>query len=95
MNKNINRVKIPGKFKIFFWDVDFNKLDLKKHRKFVLERLLNYGTFDTFNWIFSTFNDEEVKDLINEKGVHSLSRNSFLFWGKIVKEKKLWQNNLN
>jgi oligoribonuclease NrnB/cAMP/cGMP phosphodiesterase (DHH superfamily) len=71
--------------------VEFNQLDLEKHRKFILERFLNYGTFDTFKWIFKTFDNEEVKEFINKKGIHSLSRNSFYFWKKISSEKRLWK----
>ncbi len=93
MNKNSSIEAIPEQYKKFFWDVDFERLDLKKHRKFILERFLNYGTFDTFKWIFRTFNNDEVKDFIDTKGVYSLTRNSLYFWRKIAKEKSLWKNN--
>lgn len=55
--------------------------------------MLNYGAFDTFGWIFKTFNAKEVKSLIDTKGIHSLSKNSYYFWVKIVKEKDLWKQN--
>ena len=93
MRKNNSVSIIPKQYKKFFWDVDFNLLDLEKHRKFILERFLNYGTFDTFKWIFKTFDSEEVKEFIDKKGMHSLSRNSFYFWKKISKEKGLWKKN--
>jgi len=88
-----NKIKslIPREFKKYFWDVDFDKLNLKKQKNFILERLLNYGAFDTFYWIFSTFRDDEVKSLLDNNGKQSLSRNSYLFWEKIAKEKKLWK----
>ncbi len=91
MRKNNSGHAIPRQYKKFFWDVDFNKLDLEKHRKFILERFLNFGTFDTFKWIFKTFDSEEVQELIDKKGIHSLTRNSFYFWNKIAKEKRLWK----
>ncbi|MGA9292659.1 MAG: hypothetical protein WBV81_08695 [Ignavibacteriaceae bacterium] len=56
-----------------------------------MERFLNFGTFDTFKWIFKTFDSEEVQELIDKKGIHSLTRNSFYFWNKIAKEKRLWK----
>lgn len=93
MTKKTKIVKIPGEFRKYFWDADFNRLDFEKHRGFILERLLNYGTYDTFSWIFKTFSGEEVEKLIENNGTYSLSRNSLLFWGKIAKDKKLWQNN--
>ena len=85
--------KIPTEFKKYFWDVEFDKLDFKKQKNFILDRLLNYGTFDAFKWIFNTFTNDEVKRLIRNQGKHSLSRNSYLFWGKIAREKGLWKRN--
>jgi len=86
-------LRIPKKFNKYFWDVDFDKLVLKKHRNFILERLLNHGAFDTFSWIFSNFSMDDVKSLLKNNGKHSLSRNSYLFWGEISKEKKMWKRN--
>lgn len=90
MKRNL---RIPKKFVKYFWDVDFEKLDFKKHKNFILDRLLNYGTFNTFSWIFSNFSMDDVKNLLKNNGKHSLSRNSYLFWVKIAKEKKLWKKN--
>ncbi len=76
MKKNIDGQNIPSQFRKFFWDMDFNQLDLGKDRKFIMDRFLNFGTFDTFDWIFKTFNSDEVNDYISKKGIYSLSRNS-------------------
>ncbi|MHB1688318.1 MAG: DUF6922 domain-containing protein [Ignavibacteriaceae bacterium] len=95
MDKAKNILKIPDEFEKYFWDVDFKNLNLEKHKKFVMERLLNYGTFDTFKWIFRTFDNEDVKQFLAEKGKYTLSKNSFYFWGKIAKEKSLWQSSSN
>ncbi len=92
MNRNKNKSKIPAEFKRYFWDIDFNKLDLKKQRNFILERLLNYGVLNTFGWIFHTFSNREVEIWLNKKGKYSLSRYSYLFWKKIAKEKEFWKN---
>ena len=90
MRETLPETKLPDELSKYFWDVDFHKLDLQSHRKFIMGRLLNYGTFDTFRWIFHTFNGEEVKNFIENRGKHTLSRNSYNFWEKIAKEKSLW-----
>ncbi len=87
----MKKTSIPFELKKFFWDVDFEKLDLQNNRKFILERLLNFGTFETFHWIFTTFNNAEVRTLLKERGYQSLSKNSYYFWKKITEEKNLWQ----
>ena len=91
MKQNKIKSLIPREFKKYFWDVDFDKLKLNKHKNFILGRLLNYGASDTFNWIFTTFKNDEVKSLLLNNGKQSLSRNSYLFWEKISEEKNLWK----
>ena len=93
MKKNTKKASVPIEFKKYFWDVDFDKLDLNTQKNFVLERLLDYAAFDSFYWIFKTFSNSEVKSLLDNKGKQSLSRNSYLFWGEIAKEKELWKRN--
>jgi hypothetical protein len=95
VKQEVSEVIIPIEFKKFFWDVDFNALSLEKHKDFILERLLNYGSFSTFNWIFRIFTNEEVKHVLKKKGKRSLSKNSFYFWQKIAEEKSLWKNSSN
>lgn len=91
MRQDKNEIIIPREFKKYFWDVDFDELNFQKHRNYILERMLNFGAFDSFNWIFKTFNNNEVENLLDKKGKYSLSRNSFLFWGKLVKDEELWK----
>jgi hypothetical protein len=86
---------IPIEFKKYFWDVDFNALSMEKHKGFILERLLNYGSFSTFSWIFQIYSNKDVKQLLKKKGKSSLSKNSFYFWQKISEEKSLWKKSLN
>jgi hypothetical protein len=32
-----------------FWDIDLQDLDIEKHKKYIIERVLEYGTFD--DWL--------------------------------------------
>ena len=41
--------------KYLFWDVDINDIDLKKHSKFVIERVLIYGLFSDFKLIMKYY----------------------------------------
>ena len=36
---------LPEEFKPFFWDTDFEKLDLKENASFIISRLYNKGGF--------------------------------------------------
>jgi hypothetical protein len=91
MEKQDRKKKLPSNLRKYFWDVDFEKLNLKDNRVFILERLLNYGTFDTFKWIFRSYTSNEVKDLIVRRGINSFSKNSYYFWKEIDEEGRLWK----
>jgi len=43
--------KLPESFRKYFWDCNFNELSLDEYPKFILERVLNYGTLQDIQWI--------------------------------------------
>jgi len=61
-----------------FWDVDLEKMDSAKNKRFIIERILARGNLDDFRWAFSFFKKELIKDvLINAKSLDAKSQN---FW---------------
>lgn len=53
---------MPIEFKIYFWDTEFEKLDIRKNMKYIISRLLTEGDLKAFNWIKATYTDEEIID---------------------------------
>lgn len=47
----------------YFWDTDFERLDLERHRRFIAERLMEKTTPDTFRWLFAHFDREELRHI--------------------------------
>ena len=41
---------IPSQLFKFFWDVDPRKLNVRRHRRFIIERLLDLGDLEAFWW---------------------------------------------
>lgn len=41
--------------KTLFWDIDPDALDIEKHSKFIIRRVLQYGSFDDWNSIKKIF----------------------------------------
>ena len=81
---------IPDDFKGYFWDCDFASLNLKKYRRFVLGRLLQYGGFQAMKWILKNFGIQEVQKYLDERGKKTLDSRSFEFWSKCVKIEEIW-----
>ena len=83
--------RIPASVKKYFWDCDFNLLDLNINRDFILKRLLNFGDLDAIKFVLNEYSNEEVNLFVNKMGKKVLSRPSLLFWQKVIKNKNLWK----
>lgn len=43
-----------------FWDTDFQSLDFKKHKKFIIIRVLTHGDLDDFKRIKKFYGKQEI-----------------------------------
>lgn len=74
--------KLPEILKKYFWDIDFEKLDIKKYRFYVIRRILNYGDEKAILWMNSQFNKkEQIKALCTTRDISPQSAN---FWALIL-----------
>jgi len=71
-------MKLPKFLKKYFWEVDFDKLNLKKRPEYVASRLLEYGDVQALRWLFKNLPKEKIrKIIINQRG---FSLRSLYFW---------------
>ena len=84
MNKSIH--KLPEFLRGYFWEVEFDKIDLQKYRVYVLMRILNYGDKKAIAWMWKNFTEEEIKNILYN--YRDLSLKSANFWAVIVGVKK-------
>ena len=49
-----------------FWDIDINQLRVKKHAKFIIERVINRGNFLDWTNLISLYSKSEIKSRIVE-----------------------------
>jgi hypothetical protein len=62
--------------KSLFWDVE--QVDLRKNERFVIERILQYGTEDDFCWAKKIYGLERIKEGFLKS--RSLDDKSYNFW---------------
>ena len=43
-----------------FWDVDKNKLHITENKKFIIQRVLEYGLMNDWRWIQKNYGLEEI-----------------------------------
>lgn len=70
--------KIPLRFKQYFWDTDIEKIDLKKHQKYVIERLLELGNPQAYRWLINNFQKDEINRVVAKS--RQLSQKTRKFW---------------
>lgn len=68
---------LPKDLKKYFWDVDSTKLDFKKNSGFIIARVLEYGDIETIQWLFRTFDAEEIKKVFIKRRGFSLRTANF------------------
>ncbi|MDI3281573.1 MAG: hypothetical protein QJR13_09405 [Bacillota bacterium] len=62
----------------FFWDTDPSRLDARRDRSFILERLLELGDDEAVHWLLSTYPREEIEEVVRYS--RRLSRKTANFW---------------
>ncbi len=77
---------MPSFLKEYFWDVDFSKLDKKKHSQFIIERILEYGNRKAVAWLKKNFELPKIKKILCDS--KNLSAKSANFWHIIFGLKK-------
>lgn len=50
--------------KKYFWDIDIDTLDVDKHKKFIIARLLERGNWPDFKSLIDYYGFESVRDIL-------------------------------
>ncbi|MDO8638354.1 MAG: hypothetical protein Q7R43_02170 [Candidatus Daviesbacteria bacterium] len=79
----MKKIKLPDFFKQYFWDVDFQSLDFKKNKTFILKRLLDRGNTQSLIWLEKNYNRKEIEVLL--KNTRDLSPKTATFWADYLK----------
>jgi len=67
--------------KQLFWDVDFKKLDIKKHADFIISRVLSYGDIEDYKIIEKKYGENRIKKIA--KKISYPNKKSLNFWSSI------------
>jgi Family of unknown function (DUF6922) len=64
--------------KHLLWDVDREALDPVKHKKFIIERVLKYGTPKEVVWLLARYAEADIIAVI--KSSRNLDRKTATYW---------------
>lgn len=55
---------VPRELWWLFWDTDAKSLDVQRYRKYVIERTLEFGNEAAYRWLFRTFTDRDIIEVV-------------------------------
>lgn len=75
---------VPGRFSTIFWDTAINNIDLKSHGQYVMEKVLEFGDLDAFNWMRDVYPGWRIKEtLLISRSISEKSRNFWSIWFEV------------
>jgi hypothetical protein len=63
---------LPAALRPLFWDANIEALDTKRHKTYIIERLLEFGDEGAYRWLFGTYTSREISAVV--KNSRRLSR---------------------
>ena len=80
--KQEKKTILPEFLRPYFWDVDFENLDIEQRRYFILERVLDKGNTQAIKWALTTFSKDEIREILLTS--RDLSRKTANFWSEML-----------
>ncbi len=84
------RLHIPPGLRPYFQEYDLASLDIQQHADLIIQRTLEYGTWDEIRWLFKTYGMKRVRAFVRERGERWLSPVTFNYWRRLL-EIEHWQ----
>ena len=72
---------LPEFLRPLFWEVDFDRLRVRGHERYVIERVLEYGDLLEVRWMLGHFSEKEIVQTLRHS--RALSFKSANFWAFI------------
>jgi hypothetical protein len=71
------KTQFPTQLHSYFWGDNLAELDWYKHKKYIIQTLLDKGNSDALKWLFKNTSREELKNLLPQLKLQPKSSN---FW---------------
>ena len=75
-------VMLQETLKPFFWETDLEKMDMKLHKTYIIERILELGDKSAVQWLLSAYALSEIKETLKKsRNISPKSRN---YWDIVL-----------
>ena len=90
---------MPKELKEYFWDTEYEKLDIRKNKRYIIARLFCYGDLKAIKWIKENYTKEDIEDVArNSRNLKPLVANYLRQQLNLKKEEMAyykWTNSMN
>jgi hypothetical protein len=73
---------LPRYLTPYFWDADPKHLDMRRHSKYIIERILEYGNDRAIHWLQDSYSPAQIGSVVRSSRV--ISRNTANLWALLL-----------
>ncbi len=74
--------RLPDFLRSLFWEVDFSQEHLKNNKRYVIERILEYGDDQSITWLRRNVTPKDIAEVVKSSRV--ISPNTAALWALIL-----------
>ena len=82
---------IPHSLQPYFQEYDLDDLHVRRDANLIIQRTLEYGTWDEVRWLFQAYIRQRIQRFLREHGERWLKPITFNYWRKLLKVRR-WQS---
>jgi hypothetical protein len=75
--------QIPAGLRPHFQEYDISELDITRDANLIIQRTLEFGTWDEIRWLFGIYHSKRIQLFLREHGERWLSPVTFHYWRKL------------
>ena len=83
-NSTMLHSEIPNRLKPYFQEYDTEQLDFAQDANLVIQRTLEFGTWDEIRWLFQLYGSKQIRLFLRQHGERLLKPVSFNYWRKLL-----------
>jgi hypothetical protein len=73
--------KVPGRFRSLFWDTNPDNIHIKQNARYIIERILEFGSMDSLQWMQRVYPSQTIIDVLSlSRGLSGKSKNFWMIW---------------
>ncbi len=88
MQRTLSLPQIPSGLKPYFQEYNISQLDITRDANLIIQRTLEFGTWDEVRWLFETYQRKRIRLFLREYGERWLKPVTFNYWRKLLDIRK-------